>query len=105
MAHFLGDYFSGNFVWFSSLVGRSGGSRSSPALGGGMPGHRAESTDRRPVRWMGSPDRAENGVPGEGIPVCFGASRRGRDFLLRSNLASRRETLTIGSSDGCGEGR
>ena len=77
MAHFLGDYFWGNFVWFSSLVGRSGGSRSCPVLGertsptsetgwwGGMPGNRTEFTDRSPARWMGFPDIADNGVPGE----------------------------------------
>ena len=98
-------------MWFSYLVGIIGGSRSCPVLGernspmsetewwGGMPGHRAESTDRRPGLWMGVPDRTENGVPGDGIQVCFVASRRGRDFLFRSNPASRRETLTIGSSE------
>ena len=81
----------------------SPGERNSPksetGWWGGMPGNRAEFTDRRPVQWMGFPDRAENGVPGGGIRVCFGASRRARDFLLRSKPASRRETLTIGSSE------
>ena len=47
----------------------SPGERNSPTSEtgwwGGMPGNRAEFTDRRPALWMGFPDRAENGVPGE----------------------------------------
>ena len=45
------------------------------------------------------------GCRGGSIRVCFGAFRRARDFLLRSSPASRRETLTIGSSEVGGEGR
>ena len=76
MAHFLADYFWGNFVWFSSRVGSRGpvqtGERNSPTSEtgwwGGMPGNRAEFTGQRPALWMGFPGRADNGVPrgGEG---------------------------------------